>query len=182
MTRREFGVPHSAPESWSGAIRPCGETGPAIDRIRSAAGPWDCADWMPRGRPAGLTLFAPMMGDGAVHLIDLNGKIVHTWRMPYRPALWLHHQAGHSLLQRKNSQRYISGAGAVQGRSSAGGRLERPNSLGGARTDHHHVRTLLKNGNVLLLCASECRDSVAKKDPRWTAGHEVNARMWPTTW
>ena len=26
---------------------------------------------------AGLTLFAPMLGDGTVYLIDLNGKIVH---------------------------------------------------------------------------------------------------------
>jgi hypothetical protein len=37
---------------------------------------------------AGLTLFAPMMGDGAVYLIDLDGKIVHTWRMPYPPGLY----------------------------------------------------------------------------------------------
>jgi hypothetical protein len=28
-----------------------------------------------------------MLGDGTVYLIDLNGKIVHTWRMPYPPGL-----------------------------------------------------------------------------------------------
>ena len=33
----------------------------------------------------GLTLFTPMIGDGTVFLIDLNGKTVHTWRMPYPP-------------------------------------------------------------------------------------------------
>ena len=33
----------------------------------------------------GLTLFTPMMGDGTVYLMDLNGKVVHTWRMPYSP-------------------------------------------------------------------------------------------------
>ena len=26
-----------------------------------------------------------MLGDGTVYLIDINGKIVHTWRMPYPP-------------------------------------------------------------------------------------------------
>ena len=37
---------------------------------------------------AGLTLFAPMLGDGTVYLIDLRGKIVHQWRMPYPPGLY----------------------------------------------------------------------------------------------
>ena len=31
---------------------------------------------------AGMTLFTPMMGDGTVYLIDLRGKVVHSWRMP----------------------------------------------------------------------------------------------------
>ncbi|MFF8967694.1 aryl-sulfate sulfotransferase [Streptomyces globisporus] len=34
---------------------------------------------------AGYTLFAPLTGGGAVHLIDLRGDDVHTWRLPYRP-------------------------------------------------------------------------------------------------
>jgi len=36
----------------------------------------------------GLTLFTPMGGDGSVFLIDLAGKVVHTWKMPYRPGLY----------------------------------------------------------------------------------------------
>ncbi|MEU8890901.1 aryl-sulfate sulfotransferase [Streptomyces sp. NPDC048442] len=32
----------------------------------------------------GLTLFAPLTGGGAVHLIDLHGESVHTWQLPYR--------------------------------------------------------------------------------------------------
>jgi len=36
----------------------------------------------------GLTLFTPMMGDGAEYLIDLKGKIVHAWRMPYPPGMY----------------------------------------------------------------------------------------------
>ncbi|NEE31901.1 aryl sulfotransferase, partial [Streptomyces sp. SID7982] len=34
---------------------------------------------------AGYTLFAPLTGGGAVHLIDLRGEEAHTWRLPYRP-------------------------------------------------------------------------------------------------
>jgi Arylsulfotransferase (ASST) len=33
----------------------------------------------------GYTLFAPMYGDGTVYLIDMEGKVAHTWHMPYRP-------------------------------------------------------------------------------------------------
>jgi hypothetical protein len=36
----------------------------------------------------GLTLFAPVFGDGTVYLIDLQGKVTHTWRMPYPPGLY----------------------------------------------------------------------------------------------
>ena len=35
-----------------------------------------------------MTLFSPMEGDGMVYLIDLMGKIVHTWKMPYPPGLY----------------------------------------------------------------------------------------------
>jgi Arylsulfotransferase (ASST) len=33
----------------------------------------------------GFTLFAPMSGGGNVYLIDLDGKLIHSWRMPYPP-------------------------------------------------------------------------------------------------
>jgi hypothetical protein len=36
----------------------------------------------------GLTLFSPMEGDGMVYLIDLTGRTVHTWKMPYPPGLY----------------------------------------------------------------------------------------------
>jgi len=37
---------------------------------------------------AGLTLFTPMNGEVTVYLMDLNGKIGHTWEMPYPPGLY----------------------------------------------------------------------------------------------
>src|SRR5258708_34954183 len=36
----------------------------------------------------GLTLFSPLAGDGIVYLISLDGRLVHTWKMPYPPGLY----------------------------------------------------------------------------------------------
>ena len=36
----------------------------------------------------GYTLFAPMYGDGTVHLLAMDGSVAHTWHMPHRPGLY----------------------------------------------------------------------------------------------
>ena len=33
----------------------------------------------------GFTLFAPLSDGGKIYLIDMDGKVVHTWQMPYPP-------------------------------------------------------------------------------------------------
>jgi hypothetical protein len=33
----------------------------------------------------GFTLFAPQSGSGKVYVIDMDGKVVHTWQMSYAP-------------------------------------------------------------------------------------------------
>ena len=33
----------------------------------------------------GFTLLAPQSGGGKIYLIDIEGKIIHTWQMPYPP-------------------------------------------------------------------------------------------------
>ena len=42
----------------------------------------------PARAQAGYTLFAPMLGDGTVFLVDMDGKVAHTWRPPFRPGLY----------------------------------------------------------------------------------------------
>src|SRR5215468_3208981 len=42
----------------------------------------------PARAQAGYTLFAPMLGDGTVFLVDMEGKVAHTWRPPFRPGLY----------------------------------------------------------------------------------------------
>jgi hypothetical protein len=29
-----------------------------------------------------------MLGDGTVFLVDMDGKVTHTWRLPFRPGLY----------------------------------------------------------------------------------------------
>jgi hypothetical protein len=42
----------------------------------------------PKRASPGFTLFSPLIwGDGKVYLIDLDGKVVHPWSMPYPPGL-----------------------------------------------------------------------------------------------
>ena len=36
----------------------------------------------------GYTLYTPMLGDGTVYLLDLQGNEVHTWKLPHPPGLW----------------------------------------------------------------------------------------------
>jgi hypothetical protein len=31
-----------------------------------------------------------MYGDGTVYLVDTDGKVAHTWQLPYRPGLYGH--------------------------------------------------------------------------------------------
>ncbi len=41
----------------------------------------------PQRASPGFTLFAPLTGAGMVYLIDIQGNVTHTWKMPYpRPA------------------------------------------------------------------------------------------------
>jgi hypothetical protein len=43
----------------------------------------------PQRASPGLTLFAPLTGPGlVVYLIDMQGNVTHTWKMPYPPGLY----------------------------------------------------------------------------------------------
>lgn len=53
----------------------------------------------------GFTLFAPLSGNGTVYLIDLAGKVVHTWQMPYPPGMYGYlTDSGTFFLERENGR------------------------------------------------------------------------------
>ena len=128
---------------------------------------------------AGLTLFAPMMGDGTVYLISLNGKIVHTWRMPYPPGMYGYlTETGTLFYNGKIPNDTFLGKTPFKGGAALeadwNGRIlwevREPN--------HHHDGLLLKNGNVLLLCAAELPMETASRVKGGRPGTEANGKIW----
>ena len=130
---------------------------------------------------AGLTMFAAMLTEktGTVYLINLKGEVVHTWKMPYPPGLY----------------GYLTGKGTLfyNGKIPNDTFLGKSPFKGGAALEmdwagkvlwevhhpnHHHDGRLLKNGNVLLLCATELPDEVTRKVQGGLPGTEVDGKMW----
>jgi hypothetical protein len=86
MTRRDFcirvgALPAALPFTAAAAGRGIDQN--PIRRKGVGLRGWNRAQASP-----GLTLFTPMNGEGTVYLMDLNGKIGHTWEMPYPPGLY----------------------------------------------------------------------------------------------
>ena len=120
----------------------------------------------------GFTLFAPATGT-EVYLIDIEGKVTHTWTMPYRPGLY-------GYLTDKGTLFYN---GQIPNESFLG----KSPFMGGAamemdwkgkvlweikQPDHHHDGRLLRNGNVLLLCGAELPPGIANRVKGGLAGTE----------
>jgi arylsulfotransferase ASST len=127
----------------------------------------------------GLTLFAPA-GGTEVHLIDLYGTEVHTWKMPYRPGLYGYLTDRGTLLY--NGQ--IPNDTFVGKSPFMGGSILEMDWSGKVlwevrRPDHHHDGRLLKNGNVILLCSRELPDEVARRVHGGRPGTEVDGKkIW----
>jgi len=127
----------------------------------------------------GLTLFAPMLGDGMVYLIDLKGTVVHQWKMPYPPGLY-------GYLTEKGTLFYNGKIpnDSFLGRSPFKGGVALEADWNGRilwevrEANHHHDGRLLRNGNLLLLCGTELPDSVARKIQGGRLGTEVDGKIW----
>ncbi len=127
----------------------------------------------------GLTLFAPMSGSGNVYLIDLEGMVAHQWHMPYRPGLYGHLTASGTLFYNGKIPN-----DTFLGRSPFKGGVALEADWNGRvlwevrQTNHHHDACLLKNGNVLFMCATELPGNVAAKIRGGQPGTEVNGKIW----
>jgi hypothetical protein len=127
----------------------------------------------------GLTMFAPAGGND-VFLIDLHGTVVHSWTMAYRPGLY----------------GYLTDRGTLfyNGQIPNDTFLGKSPFMGGVamevdwhgkvlwevrRPDHHHDGRLLRNGNIILLCAAELPDVVARRIQGGRPGTEVGGKtIW----
>jgi hypothetical protein len=135
-----------------------------------------------RAQP-GYTLFAPMYGDGTVYLVDMDGKVAHAWRLPYRPGLYGHLLPnGHLLyggkimedLERFEAWPRFKGGAVLE--VDWNGRV-----LWEVRhPDHHHDARRLRNGNVLLLCLCPLPAELGGRVQGGLPGTEATARCTPT--
>lgn len=113
----------------------------------------------------GYTLFAPMTGDSTVYLVDMSGKVVHTWRMADPPGLYGDLLPNGNLLYRGNrpagdSPPFIQKGGVI-GEADWEGKVmwQLPHH------DQHHDARLLANGNLLLMCAEVTPPEIAARVP-----------------
>ncbi len=127
---------------------------------------------------AGLTMFASA-GEGMIYLIDLQGTVVHTWKMPYPPGLYGYlTEKGTLFYNGQIPNDSFLGKGPFKGGAAMEADWNGKILWEVRQRDHHHDGRLLKNGNVLLLCARELPDDVAKKVQGGRTGTEVNGKIW----
>ena len=125
----------------------------------------------------GLTLFAPV-NDRIVYLIDLQGTVVHTWRMPYPPGLYGYlTQTGTLFYNGQIPSETFLGKGPFKGGVALEADWNGKVLWEVRQPDHHHDGRLLNNGNVLLLCAAELPDEVAKKVQGGRPGTEAKGKI-----
>jgi hypothetical protein len=127
----------------------------------------------------GFTLFSPMNDAGTVYLIDLAGNVAHEWRMPYPPG-----QYGYLT---EHGTLFYNGKipnDTFLGRSPFMGGVALEADWNGRvvwevrQPNHHHDARLLKNGNVLFLCAADLPANMTAKIRGGRSGTEVNGKMW----
>jgi outer membrane protein assembly factor BamB len=102
----------------------------------------------------GYTLFAPLSSKGKVYLIDLEGTVVHEWKLPYSP--------GQTTYLLPNGNLFYNGKlpGSHElfpvWSAYRGGVVLEADPQGNIvwefkRPDHHHDASQLKNGNAIVL-------------------------------
>lgn len=178
MTRRQFAANVGAVAVATQGT-PRATAGPAIDQNPIRRRGTGLRGFHAGAMSPGLTLFSPMRGDGSVYLIDALGKPRHTWHMPYPPGLYGYLTERRTLFYNGKipNSSFLGKTpfmGGVVLEADWNGRilweLRNPN--------HHHDGRLLKNGNVMLLCARELAPPIAGRIRGGRPGSEVNGQIW----
>jgi hypothetical protein len=127
----------------------------------------------------GLTLFSPLAGDGIVCLVSLDGRLVHTWKMPHPPGLYGYlTEKGTLFYNGKIPDDTFLGKAPFKGGAVLEADWNGKVLWEVRHPNHHHDGRLLRNGNVLLLCATELPDDVAKKVQGGRPGTEEKGKIW----
>ena len=129
---------------------------------------------------AGFTLFAPL-GGSTVYLIDLDGKVIHTWQMPYPPGMYGYLTDSGTLFY--NGKTVDNPTHYINGKPGKGGAALEADWKGRVlwevrHPDHHHDGIRLKNGNVLLICLARLPGDLIPKIQGGLPGTEHNGEMY----
>ncbi|MQF64895.1 aryl sulfotransferase [SAR202 cluster bacterium AC-409-J13_OGT_754m] len=137
-----------------------------IDQLRIRRSGTGVRAYDPKEAFNGYTLFTPMNGKGIVYLIDMNGNIVHRWKLKHPPGLYGRLLQNGNLLycgklpdlqpRFKDWTRWKAGSvSEVTWDSKVLWEIQ--------HEDHHHDACKLQNGNIMLLCLTEIPDAIAQK-------------------
>jgi len=130
---------------------------------------------------AGYTLFTPQTTGRTVYLIDLTGRVIHTWETPYPPGLYGYLSERGTLIYNGRTEQAGSDF-LAQGPWKGGVLLEIDwdgKVLWEVRNpDHHHDGRRLRNGNVVLLCMRPIPRAVAQKVVGGLTGTEHDGEMF----
>ena len=130
-----------------------------------------------RRADSGLTLFAPMEGKGA-WLLDMMGRLVNHWKIPYQP--------GCDAKLLPNGNLLYAGKvadGPLADLEGAGGILLEVDWDGNVVWEYkdsylHHTFDRMKNGNTLVLQWVEVPGEIAAKVKGGDPGTERDGVMW----
>lgn len=129
----------------------------------------------------GYTLFAPLVGQGEVYLIDLKGSVVYQWKLPYPPGPYGYLLPNGNLL-------YLGKTPRLEERVSnwsmfKGGAILEVDWDGNIvweyyHPDHHHDARRLRNGNTILLCLEKLPRDLVPLIKGGVPQSEVNGDMY----
>ncbi|MFN0009158.1 MAG: aryl-sulfate sulfotransferase [Planctomycetota bacterium] len=102
----------------------------------------------------GLTIIQPLRSK-EVHLVDMDGKVVHTWKTAYTPGAWLQLMPNGNLLKaghREDEARFHGGGvGGVIQELDWEGKVVWEFELATDERRLHHDFELMPNGNILAI-------------------------------
>ena len=115
----------------------------------------------------GLTLYAPMFGDGQVYLLDVDGVEVHRWDLPYPPGLSGYLLPTGNLFYMGKVKDDTWDRFPLWKRFKGGAMMEVDwdgNVLWEHRdSDHHHDARRTASGGAIYLAAERVPDSIADR-------------------
>jgi len=127
----------------------------------------------------GYTLFAPQAGGGAMFLIDVYGEVTHTWNMPHPPGLYGYlTDRGTLFYNGQIPNDTFLGTQPFQGGVALEADWNGKILWEIRQPDHHHDGRLLRNGNVLLLCARAVPDDIAQQVVGGIPGTDDKGRIY----